>query len=166
SAASAGSSPSRARRRRSWSSFPAGSDIVGAPEEISGNRPWLSTGAGDFFWRRVGSFRRPGHPGPDSSATAGIGVARDRAGLVGAACDRRVGVLREQTGGRREDRGHDTAMEKAGLVVLAVLDRVAVGCLRRERGAVSPELHRGPRRADEGPRPPPAVRRPRPAALG
>ena len=50
-------------------------------------------------------------------ATAGIGVARDRAGLAGAACDRRVGVLREQTGGHREVRGHDTAMELAGLVV-------------------------------------------------
>jgi hypothetical protein len=50
-------------------------------------------------------------------ATAGIGVARDRAGLAGAACDRRVGVRPEQTGGRREDRGDGTAMGLTGLVV-------------------------------------------------
>ena len=49
---------------------------------------------------------------------------------------------------------------------LAVLGRVAVGGLRRQRGAVLPELHRGAGGALEGPHPSPAVRRPRPAALG
>src|SRR5262245_32221356 len=63
-------------------------------------------------------------------------------------------------------------MEVAGLVVdeaprgLAVLGRVALGRLRRQRGAVLPELHRGPRRTIEGPGPPPALRRPRSATLG
>jgi hypothetical protein len=42
---------------------------------------------------------------------------------------------------------------------------VAPGRLRRQRGAVLPELHRGPRRTVEGPGPPPAVRRPRSATL-
>src|SRR5262249_15167034 len=81
---------------------------------------------GFFFWGRVGSFRRPGHPGPEMPATAGIGVARDRAGLAGAAGDRRVGVRPEQTGGRREDRGHDTAMGLDGLVLHEALRGLAV----------------------------------------
>ena len=74
--------------------------------------------------------------------------------------------------GRRQDRGDDAGLEVARLVVdeahrgLALLGRVALGRLRRQRGAVLPELHRGPRRALEGTRPPPALRRPRPAALG
>src|SRR5262245_9626881 len=98
-------------------------------------------------------------------------ASRTRA-LAGPAGDARVGVLPEHGSGRRQDQGDDTAMEMAGLVVdeaprgLAVLGRVALGRLRRRRGAVLPEPHRGPRRTVEGPGPPPAVKRPRSATLG
>ena len=48
---------------------------------------------------------------------------------------------------------------------LALLRRVALGRLRRQRGAVLPELHRGPRRALAATHSPSALRRPRPTDL-
>ena len=81
---------------------------------------------------------------------------RHRARLARPAGDGRLGVLPQQGPGRREDRGDDAGLEAARVVVdeahrgLALLRRVAVGRLRRQRGPVLPELHRGPRRALAG----------------
>jgi hypothetical protein len=99
-------------------------------------------------------------------------VASVTRALAGPAGDAREDVLSEHGGGHCQDRGDDTAMEMAGLVVdgalrgRTVLGRAALRRLRRQRGAVLSELHRGPRRTVEGPGPPPAVRRPRSATLG
>ena len=82
-----------------------------------------------------------------------------------------VGVLSRSRQVVAKDRADDAVLEASRVVVddavrrLAVLGRMAVGRLRLQRGAVLPELHRGPRRAVVEPHSAVALRRPRPTAL-
>ena len=88
-----------------------------------------------------------------------------------APATRRLGVPPDDRAGHRKDPGDPPALEDALLVVdpvpgrLAVLGRVALGGVRRQRRAVLPELRGGPGGTLVGPRPSPPVRDQRPPPL-
>ncbi len=95
----------------------------------------------------------------------GVSQLRDGVAVAGSSGHGGVGTLPRQANSDRQDRGANTQVEMAGLVVdltvqrLAVFRRMALGHLRLQRGAVFPELHRSARRAVGSSRAAAAVRR-------